>query len=221
MKLFLDSANIKEIKESISWGVISGVTTNPTLIARENVSFEEAIKEICAVMRDNPVSVEVLSTSAGDMIGEARYLTALAPNVVVKIPMGVEGLKAVSALREIDPEVRCNVTLVFSVNQALLAARAGAAYVSIFVGRMDDIGWDGVEVVRNTVEVFVRQEISSLVIAASIRHPRHVQDVAAAGAPIATLPFGVLEQMAKHPLTDLGVERFLADWEKARKGKGN
>ncbi len=218
MKFFLDTANIQEIREAVSWGIISGVTTNPTLIAREEGSFENMIKVICQEV-DGPVSVEAVSTRAEDMVAEARRLARLASNVVVKIPMGVEGLKAVSRL-EGSENIHCNVTLVFSVNQALLAARAGASYISPFVGRIDDIGWDGMGLIREMVNVLERQKLGSQVIAASIRHPRHVHESAAAGAQIATLPLSVLQQMAEHPLTDLGIQRFLADWEKVQKNMG-
>ncbi len=218
MKFFLDTANIQEIREAVSWGIISGVTTNPTLVAREEGSFEEMIKAICQEV-DGPVSVEAVSTRAEDMVVEARRLARFASNVVVKIPMGVEGLKAVSQL-EVTEGIHCNVTLVFSVNQALLAARAGASYISPFVGRIDDIGWDGMGLIREMVTVLERQKLASQVIAASIRHPRHVHESAAAGAQIATLPFSVLQQMAEHPLTDRGIQRFLADWEKVQKNMG-
>ncbi len=218
MKFFLDTANIQEIREAVSWGISSGVTTNPTLIAREEGSFENMIKVICQEV-DGPVSVEAVSTRAEDMVAEARRLARLASNVVVKIPMGVEGLKAVSRL-EGSENIHCNVTLVFSVNQALLAARAGASYISPFVGRIDDIGWDGMGLIREMVNVLERQKLGSQVIAASIRHPRHVHESAAAGAQIATLPLSVLQQMAEHPLTDLGIQRFLADWEKVQKNMG-
>jgi len=218
VKFFLDTANIQEIREAVSWGIISGVTTNPTLIAREEGSFENMIKVICQEV-DGPVSVEAVSTRAEDMVAEARRLARLASNVVVKIPMGVEGLKAVSRL-EGSENIHCNVTLVFSVNQALLAARAGASYISPFVGRIDDIGWDGMGLIREMVNVLERQKLGSQVIAASIRHPRHVHESAAAGAQIATLPLSVLQQMAEHPLTDLGIQRFLADWEKVQKNMG-
>jgi len=214
VKFFLDTANIQEIKEAVSWGIISGVTTNPTLVAKEDGGFEEMMQAICRDV-DGPVSVEAVSMGAEEMIREARMLAGIAPNVVVKIPMNIEGLKAVSWL-ERNEEIRCNVTLVFSVNQALLAARAGASYISPFVGRIDDIGWDGIGLIREMVTVFERQKLASQVIAASIRHPLHVQESAAAGSHIATLPFTVLKQMASHPLTDQGIERFLADWAKVK-----
>lgn len=215
MKFFLDTANVQEIKEAASWGIISGVTTNPTLVAREQGGFEELVQAICREI-SGPVSVEAVSTRAEEMIEEARRLVTIAPNIVVKIPMGVEGLKAVSRLEGVEG-IRCNVTLVFSVNQALLAARAGAGYISPFVGRVDDIGWDGIGLVREMVTILERQKLTSQVIAASIRHPRHVHESAAAGAHIATLPLPVLKQMTEHPLTDRGIERFLADWARVQK----
>ncbi len=221
VQIFLDSANLQEIEEALSWGVISGITTNPSLMSKEAEPFELLVKKICSLMQSNPVSVEVLSTVAEGMVKEARHLAGQAPNIVVKIPMGIEGLKAVYRLNRGEEKIPCNVTLVFSVNQALLAARAGASYISPFIGRLDDIGWDGVGLVREIVEVFSRQGINNTrVIAASIRHPRHVHEVAAAGAHIATVPFSVLKQMARHPLTDIGVERFLSDWARARGGEG-
>lgn len=216
MKLFLDSANLGEIEEALSWGVISGITTNPTLISRENVPFEELVSQICRLLGNAPVSVEVISTNAGDMIEEASRLAALAPNIVIKIPMGTEGLKAVYNLSNRETSVPCNVTLVFSVSQALLAARAGAAYVSPFIGRLDDIGGDGVALVEEMLEVFNKQGLKSQVIAASIRHLLHVQRVAAAGAHIATVPFAVLKQMPQHPLTEIGIKRFLEDWDRVK-----
>ncbi|HHU76825.1 MAG TPA: fructose-6-phosphate aldolase [Firmicutes bacterium] len=216
MKFFLDSANFKEIEEAHSWGVVSGVTTNPSLVSKEKGPFDEIVKKICNLMPDCPVSVEVLSTVSGGMVEEAHRLAALADNVVIKIPMGAEGLKAVHRLSTEGKKVPCNVTLVFSANQALLASRAGAAYVSPFIGRIDDIGWDGTDLVKNIMNIFTCHELDTKVIAASIRHPLHVEQVAAAGAHIATVPFSVLGQMSRHPLTDLGIERFLADWGKTR-----
>lgn len=218
VQIFLDSANLQEIEEALSWGVISGLTTNPSLMSRESEPFELLVKKICSLMHGYPVSVEVLSTAADEMVREARHLVSLASNITVKIPMGIEGLKAVCRLNQGKEKILCNVTLVFSLNQALLAARAGAAYVSPFIGRLDDIGWDGVALVREMVELFSRQGIAGTrIIAASIRHPRHVHEVAVAGAHIATVPFSVLKQMTRHPLTDIGVERFLSDWAKTRR----
>lgn len=219
MQFFLDSANLTEIKESLAWGVISGVTTNPTLLSREEGAFEPLAREICALMQNSPVSLEVLATTADAMVEEALKLAVLAPNVVVKIPMGAEGLKAVSSLKRQGNRVPCNVTLIFSVSQALLAARAGAAYISPFIGRLDDIGWDGARLVEEIVAVFRRQALDTPVIAASIRHPLHVQRVAAVGAHIATVPFSVLQQMAAHPLTSQGIARFLTDWTRRQEEK--
>ncbi len=216
MRLFLDTANIDEIREAVSWGVISGVTTNPTLVAKEQGrSFSDIVSEITAIV-PGPVSVEAVSLDAAAMIEEARRLSAMAGNVVVKIPMTPEGLKAVKVLA--GEGVRTNVTLVFSANQALLAALAGATYVSPFVGRLDDIGHEGLEVVRDTADIFQLHALETEIIAASIRHPLHVMDAAKAGADIATVPMKVLRAMAAHPLTDRGVEMFLADWAKVKKG---
>lgn len=216
MRFFLDTANLKEIEESLAWGVISGITTNPTLVSREEGEFEPLVQKICLLLQDSPVSVEVLATTADAMVEEAVRLAALAANVVIKIPMGAEGLKAVNMLSRGDRNISCNVTLVFSVNQALLAARAGAAFISPFIGRLDDIGWDGAALVEEMVRVFTTQKITTPIIAASIRHPQHVQRVAAAGAHIATVPVAVLKQMAAHPLTSQGIDRFLADWQRSR-----
>jgi transaldolase len=216
LRLFLDTANIDEIREAVSWGVISGVTTNPTLVAKEQGrSFSDIVSEITAIV-PGPVSVEAVSLDAAAMIEEARRLSAMAGNVVVKIPMTPEGLKAVKVLA--GEGVRTNVTLVFSANQALLAALAGATYVSPFVGRLDDIGHEGLEVVRDTADIFQLHALETEIIAASIRHPLHVMDAAKAGADIATVPMKVLKAMAAHPLTDRGVEMFLADWAKVKKG---
>ncbi|MEW6540344.1 MAG: fructose-6-phosphate aldolase [Bacillota bacterium] len=213
MELFLDTANVDEIREAAALGVISGVTTNPSLIAKEGRDFTQVVREITALV-DGPVSAEVISTAAEAMVAEAEELSRIHPNVVIKIPMIPEGLKAVSNL---EPRgIRTNVTLVFSANQALLAALAGASYVSPFVGRLDDAGHDGMEVVRDTVEIFDLYEFETRVIAASIRHPLHVLTAAKAGAHIATVPYQVLMQMAGHPLTDVGLQKFLDDWAKLK-----
>jgi len=209
LRLFLDTANLEEIREAVELGVISGVTTNPSLVAKENGDFAGMIKEISTLI-DGPVSAEVLSLSAPEMIREARDLANLHSNVVVKIPITAEGLKAVKVLSA--EGIKTNVTLVFSAPQALLAALAGAAYVSPFIGRLDDAGHDGVEVVREMVSIFAQHGLTTEIIAASIRHPRHVVEAALAGADIATVPIKVLRQMITHPLTDLGIQRFLADW---------
>ncbi|NLY39160.1 MAG: fructose-6-phosphate aldolase [Firmicutes bacterium] len=217
MKLFLDTANLEEIRQAVQWGVVEGVTTNPSLAAREKEDFSKILPEICRLV-DGPVSAEVIALDHAGMVQEARQLAAIHENVVIKIPITLEGLQAVSILAE--EGIKTNVTLVFSVNQALLAARAGAAYVSPFVGRLDDIGTDGIDLVRNIVTVFERHLIETEVIAASIRHPEHVTAAALAGASIATVPFKVLKQMVNHPLTDLGIERFIADWKKAKGSSG-
>ncbi len=214
MRLFLDTANIDEIREAVSWGVISGVTTNPTLVSKEQGrTFAEIISEITSLV-PGPVSAEAVNLDAPSMIEEARHLAGAAQNVVVKIPMTPDGLKAVKVLA--GEGVHTNVTLIFSANQALLAALAGASYVSPFVGRIDDIGHDGMQVVRDTAEIFEIHGLESEIIAASIRHPLHVLDAAKAGADIATVPMKVLKAMATHPLTDRGIEMFLADWKKVK-----
>ena len=212
MKIFLDTANINEIKEGASWGIVDGVTTNPSLIAKEKRDFKQVVKEICEIV-DGPISAEVISEDAEGMIKEARELVKIHENIVVKIPMTVEGLKAVSVISK--EGIHTNVTLIFSANQALLAAKAGATYVSPFLGRVDDIGSEGRDLVRKIVEIFDIYGYDTEVIAASVRHPLHVTDAALAGAHIATIPMKVLEQMVKHPLTDKGIASFMKDWESA------
>lgn len=214
MKLFIDTANVDEIRAAWSMGIISGVTTNPSLVAREGRDFRQVLEEIVAVV-DGPISAEVLSLEAAEMVAEARPLAAIHPNIVIKIPMTAEGLRAVATLAK--EGIRTNVTLIFSANQALLAARAGASFVSPFVGRLDDVGQDGIYLVEEIVDIFRQHELSTQVIAASIRHPMHVTQAARAGAHIATIPYAVINQMLKHPLTDAGIARFLADWEAAQK----
>ncbi|MEW5952481.1 MAG: fructose-6-phosphate aldolase [Bacillota bacterium] len=214
MRLFIDTANIDEIKSAYELGVISGVTTNPSLIAREGRDFVQVVREITAIV-DGPVSAEVISPDAAGMLAEARELAAVHPNIVIKIPMTAEGLKATKiCARE---GIKTNVTLVFSANQALLAALAGATYVSPFVGRLDDIGYEGMDLIADIITIFDNFGYDAQVISASIRHPMHVTESAKAGAHIATVPYKVLMQMVKHPLTDLGVEKFLADWNRAPK----
>lgn len=216
MKFFIDSANFDEIKEAHSWGIISGVTTNPSLVAKEkNVSFHERLKEIAELV-DGSVSGEVISLDAEGMIKEGEELASIAPNITVKLPMTPEGLKACKYFAE--KGIKTNVTLVFSANQALLAARAGATYVSPFLGRLDDIGHDGVQLISTIAEIFAIHNIKTEIIAASIRHPQHITEAALAGAHIATTPFKVLKQLFAHPLTEKGIETFLADWA-AREGK--
>lgn len=210
MKLFIDTANIDEIKEINKWGVICGVTTNPSLIAKEGRDFKEVISEITNIV-DGPISAEIISLDSEGMVREARELAKIHRNIVVKIPMTSEGLKAVNVLSKED--INTNVTLVFSPSQALLAARAGASFVSPFVGRMDDIGNDGMVIIRDIMEIYKNYDIDTEVIAASIRHPMHVLEAAKAGAHIATVPYKVFNQMVGHPMTDSGIEKFLKDWE--------
>jgi transaldolase len=214
MKLFLDSANLEEIREVAGWGVLDGVTTNPSLCSKENVTFEDNIKAICAVCA-GPVSAECVSLRADEIVAEARGLSKLSPNIAVKVPVGLEGLKATKALAA--EGVAVNMTLIFSASQALLAAKAGARFVSPFIGRLDDASEDGMALIEEIVTIFENYHIETEVIVASVRHPRHVVEAALLGADIATVPFGVMEKLVKHPLTDLGIERFLADWRKVRK----
>jgi transaldolase len=214
MQLYLDTANIQEIREAAGWGVISGVTTNPSLIAKERRDFRAVVREITEIV-PGPISAEVLSENADDMIAEATDLAAIAPNVVIKIPMTKEGLKAVKVLSK--EGVKTNVTLIFSASQGLLACLAGATYISPFVGRLDDVSNEGMEVVTDLVMMIENYGFETKVIAASIRHPMHVVAAARASAHIATVPFKVLEQMLRHPLTDLGLKRFQEDWAKVQK----
>ena len=214
MKFFIDTANVEEIKEIATWGILDGVTTNPSLIAKEGRVFEEVIKEITEIV-DGPISAEVIGLTADEMIKEADELVKIHENIVIKIPMTEEGLKAVKVLSE--KSIKTNVTLVFSANQALLAAKAGASYVSPFLGRLDDIGHDGMDLIREIVDIFDIFGIDTEVIAASVRNTLHVTNAALAGSHIATIPYGVFKQMLKHPLTDSGIERFLKDWENAKK----
>jgi len=214
MKIFLDTANVEQIREASGWGIIDGVTTNPSLIAREGRNFKEVVAEICSIV-DGPISAEVISLDAEGMIKEGKELSKIHPNINIKVPMCAEGLKAVKAFSARG--IRTNVTLVFSANQALLAAKAGATYVSPFVGRIDDTGHDGMQVVRDMVQIYMNYAYDTEIIAASIRHPIHVTEAAKAGAHIATIPWNVLQQMVKHPQTDLGIAAFLKDWEKVPK----
>jgi len=215
VKIFLDTANVDQIREAVALGVIDGVTTNPSLIAKEKRNIHTVIKEIAELV-SGPISAEVVSTTAAEMIGEARELAKLAANVVIKVPMTAEGLKAVSALRA--ENIKTNVTLIFSANQALLAARAGATYVSPFIGRLDDISHDGVQLIKTISDIFAIHDIPTEIIAASIRHPLHITQVALAGAHIATVPYKVLMDSLNHPLTTAGIAQFLADWQKAQQG---
>lgn len=211
MKFFVDTAKVEDIKKANDMGIICGVTTNPSLIAKEGRDFKEVIAEIASIV-DGPISGEVKATTvdAEGMIAEGREIAAIHPNMVVKIPMTVEGLKAVKVLHA--EGIKTNVTLVFSANQALLAARAGASYVSPFLGRLDDISQPGIDLIRTIAEIFAVHDIQTEIIAASVRNPIHVTDCALAGAHIATVPYNVLEQMTKHPLTDQGIEKFQKDY---------
>ena len=210
MKLFIDTANVAHIREANEWGVICGVTTNPSLIAKEGRDFKEVVKEITSIV-DGPISAEVISLEAPGMIEEAKDLAKIHKNIVIKIPMTLEGLKATKALTALG--IKTNLTLVFSATQALLAARAGATYVSPFIGRLDDIGSDGMNLIEEIVEIFDVHDIDCEIIAASVRHPIHVIQAARVGSHIATVPHATLVQMCQHPLTDSGIERFLKDWE--------
>jgi transaldolase len=214
MKFFIDTANIQEIKEGIMLGMVDGVTTNPSLVAKEKKGFDKVIRDILDIV-DGPVSLEVISLDAEGMVREGRKLAKLGSNVVVKVPMTEEGLKATRIFT--NEGIRINQTLVFSPLQALMAAKAGAAYVSPFVGRLDDIAHDGMEIVDQIITIFDNYGYDTEVIVASVRHPRHVLEAALMGADIATIPFKVIAQLAKHPLTDKGIEAFLADWKKVPK----
>lgn len=214
MKFFIDTANIDEIKKGLEMGMVDGVTTNPSLVAKEDKAFKEILREICAVV-DGPVSAEVVSLDAAGMCKEAKILAAMSDNIVIKIPMIIEGLKAVKKLTA--EGIKTNVTLVFSSAQALLAAKAGATYVSPFVGRLDDIGEHGIDLVSDILMVYRNYGYQSEVIVASVRNPLHVMDAAMVGADIATIPLKVIEQLAQHPLTANGIAQFLADWEKRKK----
>lgn len=211
MRFFIDTANLQEIQEAWDQGVVEGVTTNPSLVAREGRDFEGLLREIIAIV-DGPISAEVISLETAGMVAEAEKLAAMSPNVVIKIPMTGAGLKAVKLLSARG--IKTNVTLVFSLSQAVMAARAGATYVSPFVGRLDDVNADGIELVRDIAQAFCRFGLSSQIIAASIRSVSHVAAAIRAGAHYATVPFSILQAAAKHPLTDAGIERFLRDWQK-------
>ena len=212
MKFFIDTANFEEIKEAYSWGILSGVTTNPSLVAKEpGVNFHDRLREIAELVNGS-VSGEVISLDAEGMIREGEELAAIHPNITVKLPMTPAGLQACKYFSE--KGIKTNVTLIFSANQALMAARAGATYVSPFLGRLDDIGHNGVELISTIADIFTIHDIKTEIIAASIRHPQHITEAALAGAHISTTPFNVLKQLFNHPLTDKGIEGFLADWSK-------
>jgi transaldolase len=219
MKIFVDTADLDEIRELASWGIVDGVTTNPTLVARSGRSFKEIIDEIFDIV-DGPISLEVVSEKAEDMVKEAENLVSKISekhrkNIAIKIPINPEGLKAVKVLSK--KGIQTNVTLIFSANQALLAAKAGATFVSPFIGRLDDIGQEGMQIVEEIMEIFINYDIETEVIVASIRHPIHVIDAARIGADIATIPPGIIRKMVKHSLTDVGIEKFLTDWKKVKK----
>ena len=212
MLIFLDTANIDQIRQAVKLGIISGVTTNPSLMSKEGTAdYEKVVKTICSIIPGS-VSAEVLAEDSESMIKEARIKASWAPNVTIKIPVTADGLEAISILSK--ENIKINMTLCFSVNQALLGALAGAAYVSPFVGRLDDVGQDGMQVVKDIVEIYKHYELPTQVIAASIRHPQHCVAAAKAGAHIATVPYNILIQMIRHPLTDIGIARFLADWQR-------
>lgn len=213
MKFFIDTANVDEIKEINNWGVIDGVTTNPSLIAKEKRDFKQVIKEIASIV-DGPISAEVISLDSKNMVNEARELAKINKNIVIKIPMTEEGLKAVNILSK--ENIKTNVTLVFSATQALLASKAGASYVSPFLGRLDDISTDGMNLIEDICQIFSIYDIETQIIAASVRTPMHVLQIAKSGADIATVPYKVFKQMLKHPLTDIGIEKFLKDWESVK-----
>ncbi len=213
MKLFIDTANLDEIREVNSWGVLDGVTTNPSLIAKEGRDFKTVVAEIAELV-DGPISAEVVSEDYEGMLKEARELSKIHKNIIIKVPMTKDGLKAVNILAK--EEIKTNVTLIFSANQALLAARAGASYVSPFIGRLDDIGNEGIDIVKDVAEIFYIYGMETEIISASIRHPIHVLESAKAGADIATIPYKIFNQMLNHPLTDSGIEQFLKDWESVK-----
>lgn len=214
MKIFIDTANVDEIRKVSEWGILDGVTTNPSLIAKEGRDLKEVVEEICSIV-DGPISAEVISLKHEEMVEEARQLAKIHKNIVIKIPMCEEGIKAVHILSQ--EGIRTNVTLIFSAQQALLAAKAGASFVSPFAGRLDDIGADGIDLIADIAEIFDIYGIETEIIAASIRHPMHVLNAAKAGSHIATIPYKVLMQMLSHPLTDRGIEQFLKDYNKSKK----
>ncbi|MCP5106214.1 MAG: fructose-6-phosphate aldolase [bacterium] len=214
MKIFLDTANVEQIKEAVAYGVIDGATTNPSLISKEKKEFLPLIKEILEIV-PGPVSVEVTATDADEMIKQAKEYAKLSENVVIKVPINLEGLKVVKTLSDLD--IKTNVTLIFSASQALLAAKAGASYVSPFVGRIDDISGSGMALVEDIVQVYANYDFTTEVIVASVRHPLHFVQSAMIGADIATIPFSTLAKLLNHPLTDIGMERFLDDWKKVKK----
>ncbi len=215
MKIFIDTANVKEIKEAVTLGIIDGVTTNPTLMAREGRNPEKVLKEICGLV-NGPVSAEVISLEAAEMVNEARLLVKLAKNIVVKIPLTREGLKAIKVLSA--EGIKTNVTLCFSAGQALLVAKAGATYLSPFIGRLDDIAQEGMDLIRDIKKIYANYGFKTQIIVASVRNPMHVINAAIIGADICTIPYLIIEQLIKHPLTDIGINRFLEDYKKIPQG---
>jgi transaldolase len=213
MKFFLDTANINEIKEGLALGLVDGVTTNPSLVAKEGVNFHERIKEICAVVNGS-VSAEVTALDFDGMMKEGHILAKLHPNVTVKVPLIPEGIKTCKALS--SEGIKVNVTLCFSASQALLAAKAGATYISPFVGRLDDVSTDGIQLIKDIIQIYKNYDFKTQVLAASLRHPMHVVQSALAGAHVGTMPFSVIKQLFNHPLTDIGLKKFLADWDKVK-----
>ena len=213
MKFFLDTANLEEIRTVAAWGILDGVTTNPSLVSKESRPFKDLIAEISRIV-PGPISVECVSTEAGAIIGEAKELARIAGNVVIKIPIGIEGLKATRSLAQ--DGIKVNMTLVFSAGQALLAAKAGAAFASPFIGRLDDFSQDGMELIEEIATIYDNYDFATEIIVASIRHPRHVIEAALIGAHIATVPFAVMEKLVQHPLTDIGIAKFLKDWGKVK-----
>ena len=214
MKFFIDTANIAEIKEAASMGVLDGVTTNPSLVAKEGKDFRKLLEEICAIV-DGPISAEVISTEFDGIMKEGRELSKIHRNIVVKVPLIKEGLKAVKALKA--EGIRTNVTLCFSPTQALVAAKAGAYFISPFIGRLDDVSTNGMELIRQIVTIYRNYQFDTQVLVASVRHPLHVVEAAMIGADICTIPFKVIEQLIRHPLTDIGLQKFLEDWNKSQK----
>lgn len=217
MKFFIDTANVEDIREIASWGVVDGVTTNPSLIAKEGRDFEEVVREITTIV-DGPISAEVIALDHEGMLEEARELAKIHENITIKIPMTKEGLIAVHTLSQ--EGIKTNVTLIFSATQALLAAKAGATFVSPFLGRLDDLSQRGMDLIEEIVEIFALYDIDTEIIAASVRHPLHVKEIAMTGCDIATIPPAVFRKMIEHPMTDLGIERFLKDWENVPKKEG-
>jgi len=214
MKIFIDTADLDEIREAASWGIVDGVTTNPSLIAKTGRDFRSVVQEICEIV-DGPISAECVETEAAKMIPEAQQIAKIHPNIIVKVPLTTDGLKTVKAVS--SEGIKTNVTLCFSAAQGLLAAKAGATYISPFVGRLDDIAHVGMEIIEELVTIYSLHGYATQVLTASIRNPRHVVDAAMLGSHVATIPFNVLSQLVKHPLTDIGLQKFLADWEKVPK----